>query len=118
VNKKQLMYLPIKHEYSPSQETIKEVNKVCGLPLYWVITEEDDSIPFKDVLSSAYDSPMSEFIGGTITKEGIYNYPDSSNLEPLIKVYNPETKETFYQYNYGIIAIVQEDGSSYISLML
>ena len=53
--------------------------------------------------------------GGDITGEGVYTYPEDPDLYPYIKIENPETFETLYQYPYGIVVITHPERKTWVS---
>ena len=78
----------------------------CGLIPYWVAeyTGEDT---LKEHLDNCYQFGLYE-MGGTVTEDGTYQYPEDPDMPWLAKM---STKEgTLYQYLYGIVAIPTEDG--------
>ena len=81
----------------------------------WVVNQEFFEKPLKEALDLQYGFGMFEMTGGEVTEDGVYKYPQDPDLYPLIKITRGE--ETLYQYQYGIVAIVQKDGSAFVTRM-
>ena len=84
----------------------------CGLPLLWV-QAWDGKGSLKDHLVASYGTACHEMTGGQVV-EGVYKHPQDPDLQPLVQVELHGC--TFYQYDYGIIAVVTEE-STYITRM-
>jgi len=89
--------------------------EACGILPTWVMAKEYAHKPLLEALKEQYQFPMFESEKATITEDGVFQYPGDPDQHPLIKI--QRGKETFYQYEHAMIAIVQEDGSSYVSRM-
>lgn len=87
----------------------------CGILPVWVIKPEYINLPLLKTLKLQYHFPIHELDGATVADDGIFKYPNDPDQYPLIKI--QRGKETFYQYEHAMIAIVQEDGSSYVTRM-
>lgn len=85
----------------------------CGLVLPWV-QAWDGSGSLKDYLEGRHGFPLHEMSGGSVDADGVYSYPEDAALKPLVKVEFESC--TFYQYFYGILAIVSPEGT-YITRM-
>ena len=92
-----------------------EIYNNLGTLLSWVLNGNYCKKPLKEALNDQYGFGLFEMTGGTITKDGVHQYPEDQDLYPLIKI--KRLNETFYQYLYAIVAIVQEDRSSFIIRM-
>ena len=89
---------------------------VLGLPPHWALNPFFFHMPLKEALEIQYGfGSLIEMNGGTVTDEGTYLYPDDPPLEPLIKIERGD--ETYYQYDYAIIAIVQKSGETFVTRM-
>ena len=96
-----------------SELDLHHAKEACGLPLFWAVNwPEIDTL--EQHLACCYGFPMLEMSGGSVATDGTYSYPEDSDLEPLAKVEFEEV--TFYQYNYGIVAIVTGE-STFITRM-
>jgi len=93
----------------------EEIFDTLGALPHWAINPDYLDVPLKEALDKQYNFGLYESSGQTITKEGIYQYPEDPDLYPLIKIQRKD--EIFYQYRYAIIAIVQKDGSWFASRM-
>ena len=94
--------------------TPSQIMEWCGFIPHWLYNVSDyDSI--KECLIDQYDYYSGEMSGGTIDDKGVYTYPEDPPLYPLITVYGDG--EIFHQYNYGIVATVQKDGTQWIARM-
>jgi len=100
-----------------TDEQDEKIAQACGILPVWVVNDELFDTPLREALASQYGMPMSDFdeFGATVAPDGTYKSKGDPDLSPLIKIVRGT--ETFYQYEYAIIAIVQEDGSTYISRM-
>lgn len=81
----------------------------------WVMNSEFFDKPLKEALDEQYCCGLFEMTGGVIDSNGVFRYPEDPELHPLIKIIRG--KETFYQYQSAIVAIVQEDGSTFMTRM-
>jgi len=80
----------------------------------WAGNIEYKDLPLKDALEIQYQ-PLYEIKGGIVDENGIYKFPGDPELYPLIKL--TRNDEILYQYIFGMVSIVQEDGSSYVTRM-
>lgn len=99
-----------KFNYQP-----EEIYHILGLLPGWVMNEEFMDKPLKEALDKQYGFGLYESSGQTITADGVYQYPEDPDLYPLIKIQRKD--ETFYQYQYAMVAIVQKDGSTFVTRM-
>lgn len=111
--------MTIKVKYDPlnkfSEHSEYEIHNSLGFIPGWALNEEYLFKPLKEALDDQYGFGLFEMKGGEITKDGIYKYPRDPELYPLIKIIRHD--EILYQYLYGIVAIVQKDGSSFVTRM-
>lgn len=84
-----------------------EMLVLCGLPLYWALNWGGKGL-LKDHLEASYGFPLLEMEGGQVV-EGVYKYPQDPDLYPLVKVELHGC--TYYQYDYGLVAIVTEEST-------
>ena len=92
-----------------------ELLEACGLLPHWVVNPEFSHIPLKEAMETQYGFPMIEMEKSTISETGVMRYPEDPDMYPMIKIVRGD--ETFYQYDYGVVAFVQNDGSSYVTRM-
>lgn len=96
-----------------SELDLHHAKEACGLPLFWAVNwPEIDTL--EQHLACCYGFPMLKMSGGSVATDGTYSYPEDPDLKPLAKVEFEEV--TFYQYNYGIVAIVTGE-STFITRM-
>jgi hypothetical protein len=93
----------------------EHILELLGLPPLWALDGRTIHLPLKETFEHFYPFGLYEFKNAMITSDGVYHSPGDSDLHPYIKI--TRGKETFYQYDYGIVAIVQEDGSSFVTRM-
>ena len=107
-----ITFLPL---HRPAGVADEDVIQACGLILPWVRNALLDK-PLQPQLEEQYGFPVIEMTGGTIHENGLYSYPEDPDLKPLVQVIRPKTGETFWQYDYGIIAIRSPAGD-YVTRM-
>jgi len=96
--------------------SLNEIKETLGMLPFWVVNPNHFDLSLKEALTLQYGfGGLYQSTGQTITKDGVYQYPEDPDLYPLIKIERGES--TFYQYQYGLIAIVQKDGSSFCTRM-
>lgn len=90
---------------------------LSGIILDMIMDETDDDLPLREKLHNAYThgGGLFEMKGGLVEEDGTYLYPGDPPLAPAFKLIRDD--ETFYMYQHAIIAIVQEDGSAFVSRM-
>lgn len=93
--------------------TEEEILTSLGFLPEWVINSEYFDKPLVKALDEQYGYGLYESSSGSVTEDGIFQYPNDPDMYPLIKIQRGD--ETFYQYLYGMVSIVQKDGSSYIT---
>ena len=102
-----------------SKYSEQEIFDTLGVLPQWVINESYFDKDLFAALDTQYCCGMYKSDNVTISENGIYKYDNGEekddHLYPLIKIIRGE--ETFYQYLYGLVSIVQEDGSSYATRM-
>jgi len=103
---KQVTLLPLSNLSTASIAAV--ALEACGLPLHWVIAW-DGVGSLKEYLKGCYGMPMLAMTGGSIAENGTYSYPEDPDLQPLVKVEMESC--TYYQYHYGIVAIVTSEGT-------
>jgi len=106
------------HISNPDQLMFANSNlfEACGFIPEWVINDRDhDDLNIKDMLETHYPYGMFEMDKSVVDPDGTYHYPQDPDMFPLIKMKRGE--ETLYQYQHGIVAIVQKDGSSFVTRM-
>jgi len=85
-----------------------------GLLPDWVTSPDYPDMNLKDKLTKHYGfGELTELKGGTITPEGAFQFPQDPDQYPLISIVRKE--EQFLLYEHAIVAILQPDGSSFIT---
>ncbi len=111
-NKLQVFVDPTLHFNEVSTEQIIEE---YGLVPHFVVNPEFEGMPLKQSLADQYGFNLYEFTGGTIHSNGVYSSNDGDpDLWPLMKIIRGN--ETFYQYHYAVVAIVNAD-STFVTRM-
>ena len=109
----------IENEFDPFDQftnyTNSELNNTLGFLPGWVVNPEYFEFNLIEALNKQYNFGLFESKETIITEDGIYKYPGDPDLYPIIKIVRG--KETFYQYLYGLIGIIKEDGTSYAARM-
>lgn len=104
--------------------TKNEIVKACGVLPLWAANPFLLSTPLQQAFEAQYPFPMPPLENGTITLDGVFQYPcaqpfisccNTPNLHPLVKL--ERGLETLFIYPYAIIAILKADGSTFISRM-
>ena len=90
------------------------LNEMLGyIPSFLCYRTEDQTV--KEALTKAYGfGELHEMTGGTI-KDMVYRYPEDPELYPLAEMTSRDT--TVLQYQYGIVAILEPDGSVFVTRM-
>lgn len=94
-------------QFSVEQEVLREM---CGLVPSWLKADDED--PLFRQISKRYGFPVFEMDGEVV--EGIYfsKYDEDPPLHPIAKISVKEhDNETVYMYEYGLVAVVGEDGN-------
>jgi hypothetical protein len=101
---------PLNKSRYPSGMTLQ----ICGFIPGWIqdsyfgALEDGAKGAFERVLEHYYGHFMpSASMTGTVTKDGVYKYPEDPDLYPLVS-FEGEA-ETLYQYDFGIVAIVDNE---------
>lgn len=111
-----------------------ELIESLGLIPIWFVKEskgdyDTKEMPMLEFLNYVYTYGIYESTGVTVDDNGVYQYhctyldegeEQDPPLNPVLKVVRTNAKgkkETFYQYPYALVAIVQEDGTVYASRM-
>ena len=89
--------------------------EILGMLPIWALNHEFFHLPLKDALAEQYGMPLYEISGGTLDANGVYRYPGDKPLKPLIRIDRGD--ETFYQYDYAIVAILSPGSDAYITRM-
>ena len=97
------------------KHTQNEIMELCGIIPHFVVAKNYRHYRLKEALESQYGFPVYEIEEATISPEGVYSYPEDPDMYPLIKM--TRDGETFYQYAYGIVAVIGSDGTSYVTRM-
>ena len=100
-----------KSRYSGSQ-----ILEMSGLLLHWAKTGDEAGLGFKHTFERTYQFGLHEVTGGKVDDEGVYTYPEDPSLFPVIKI-TRATGEACYIYDYGIVAIIEADGTQFITRM-
>ncbi len=89
--------------------------RTFGFIPQWALNSEFEDKPLKEALDIQYGFGLYELTDTKIKDDGTWKYPGDPDLFPILKL--KRGNETLYQYNYGLVAIVQEDGSSFCTRM-
>lgn len=92
---------PLNHYTSVPDRALLEA---CGMILYWIV--EDDSDTLQEQVNKNYQFGMYEMKGGTVTPEGIYEYPEDPPLYPLVKWERGD--EVAYMYPHAIMSFIHK----------
>lgn len=90
-----------------------KISQSLGILPHYVMNEDYFHKDLKAALKEQYKFGMFELTGGKIDDKGIFEYPGDPELFPLIKIVRGD--EIYYQYEHAIVAIVQKDGSTFIT---
>lgn len=110
---KKLIQIDPLGKYSASQDDIMQS---AGFLPVWLTDPSQFHKDAKTALLDSYgfgDIPEMDF--GTIDADGTYHYEGDPDAYPIYKMTRGE--ETIFQYKYGIIAVIREDGSSWMARM-
>lgn len=93
---------------------IAYINESLGLiPMFLANREKEETV--KEALTLGYGfGELFEMKHGTIHKY-IYKYEDDPDLYPLAKMTSGDT--VVLQYKYGIVAILEKDGTTFVTRM-
>ncbi len=96
---------------------VSEENLIATLGFIpgWALNSEFEDKPLKEALDVQYGFGLYEMTGSTIEEDGTWKYPEDPDLFPILEL--KRGNETLYQYEHGLVAIVQEDGSSFCTRM-
>lgn len=86
---------------------------ICGLIPLWLVDEANFGLIANEVFEKEYTFGVYEMTGGQVDEDGVYYYPEDPPLYPYYAM--TRGKETIYQYEYGIVSIIREDGSQFIT---
>lgn len=101
---------------NPALSQFHDPMEVLGIPPHWALNPEFFHLPLKEALEIQYGfGSLIEIEGGSVTADGTYLYPGDPPLKPLIEIGRGD--ETYYQYDYAIIAIVQKSGETFVTRM-
>ncbi len=86
----------------------------CGILTQWLVYGTDDSLQRRLLDEYAfYNGPMT---GGTLSREGLYQYPEDPEMYALVK-FESDT-EICFVFDYGIVGIFfKETGDTWITRM-
>jgi len=73
----------------------------CGILTNWLVDGTDPSL--RKRLLNKYQFYNGEMLGGELTKEGVYQYPEDPVMFALVK-FESET-EICFVFDYGIVGI-------------
>ena len=99
-----------KHNYY----TDDQIQELCGLLSFWLISGQQLSLKSRLIDNYAfYSGPMK---GGTLTEEGVYSYPQDSDLYPLARF--ESEGEICFIFEYGIVGVyTKSDGETWVTRM-
>lgn len=88
-----------------------EIAEICGILPYWVIQYENSKLTtgLLSYMQQCYGYPAQELTGGSVSSEGVFSFPGDPELYPLLKMQTGD--ETYYQYPYALLAIVNPKGT-------
>jgi len=101
------------YHYTPADEA--QIPEMVGIIPYWAEDANQAGLTLKEGFAVSYGMPLYEMTGGTISNKGVYQFPEDPELQPLMSITNDT--ETCYIYPYGIVGIVGEDNSQFITRM-
>ena len=87
----------------------------CGYIPSWVADGDYTNYPLQEALDLQYNFGLFEIEGGTVNKEGIFQYEGDPDQYPLIKM--NRGAEILFMYPHAIVAIVNEKGETFITRM-
>ena len=83
----------------------KYITTVCGILPLWATNGGGETM--KDSLKNQYAFYTGEMTGGSVDDDGVYSYPEDSDLYPMLKIERldgDELKEVCTIYEYAIVA--------------
>ena len=89
----------------------RDIISMCGFIPEWVAYEDNQDLSFMEVFKKEYQFGFLGDLNATITKDGVWKYEGDPDLYPLIKI--EKENETMYQYNYGLVSVVNKDGTTH-----
>ena len=92
-----------------------EVINILGYIPGWLGNIEFKDMTAKEALKEQYNFGLFEMKGGEVTEDGTFKYPGDPDLKWIAKITRKD--ETIYQYYYGIIAIIDKDGNTFVTRM-
>lgn len=91
------------------------IESLGPLPL-WVLNPEFFPLSLREALETQYGfGSLIPIEGGTVTSDFTFIYPGDPPLLPLIVIQRGD--ETFIQYQYAIVALLEKSGSVFVSRM-
>ncbi len=105
---------PLNHEQYNSVSDCVYYNTL-GLIPDWLSNDNYSELTATKALSEQYVFGINEIKESIVTEDGIMKYPGDPDLYPIAKITRKE--EVVYQYWYGIIAIIDKDGNSFVTRM-
>lgn len=100
--------------FDPSKKD--EILQSLGLIPTFINNRNVPDYGFKTAFEKEYSFGIHEIEGGNVDENGTFSYPGDPKLQPLA-VYR-SSKESCYQYLYGIIAIVNNStGDTFVTRM-
>lgn len=104
---------PLNHFQNVPQSRIIEA---LGVLPFWVCHPSYWDHPLQEALELQYQfGPLINLERATVTPEGIHHYPGDPDQYPLISIKRGD--ETFYQYEHAIVAIINAQGTSFVTRM-
>jgi len=88
--------------------------EACGWLPGWVLNQEYMELNCLNALMEQYCCYMGNTDGFEF-HDGVLSFPEDPDFYPLIKI--TRGQETFYQYQYSLVCIVQENGDFIVTRM-
>lgn len=93
----------------------QDIIQACGYIPGWTVNKDYSDDSLKDALDKQYGFGLFEDNIARVDEEGKYIYPGDQDFYPLIKITRNE--EILYQYQYGLVAIIDKEGNSFCTRM-
>ena len=95
--------------------TQKQIIEMLGLVPNWaaegLVNDADGGM--KETLINNYPYYGGAMTGGTIEEDGTYHYPEDPPLYPLVSMRGKN--ETFFMYEYGMVAVRTDAGNHWMA---
>jgi hypothetical protein len=98
-----------------TQASLEQVLEICGLLPYWVTDPDLFHLPLKEALTKSYGFGELSEMQGFVECDGVLRYPEDPTMWPLLRINRGD--EVFWQYEYGIVLLVDSNGNNFITRM-